>query len=316
VRVSDLQKQRVFSSNIQDRLVNLTRVQQEMGTGKSLFTTSEDVGRADQALRTRELIASDAQFTKNIDDGREWVNSADSSLQGVVDLLNEIDSLAVQADNSSQNAEDRQATAVQIDQKLESLMELVNSRHGDRYLFGGFSTTTSPFTANRDANGHIQSVSANAETITGKIYRQISSDDRIQVNISGSQLFQPSGQEGTDADLFYVVGNLRDTIANNNTPPTGSETTLSNEHLRDQLASIRNRITEQQTYLGTIGQRLDQTKARLKDREVTLTDRLEQAQGVDMTDLVTRLSTEQGAYDALATMGTSLLKQSLVDYLG
>jgi flagellin-like hook-associated protein FlgL len=91
---------------------------------------------------------------------------------------------------------------------------------------------------------------------------------------------------------------------------------MSNEHLRDQLAAIRTRIVDQQTYLGSIGQRLDQTKARLKDREINLTDGLEQAQGVDLTDLVTRLSTEQGAYNALATMGTKLIRQSLVDYLG
>ncbi len=185
-----------------------------------------------------------------------WIGSADTNLQSIVDLLNSVDALAIAADNSSQSAADRQATAIEINAKLEDLMGLVNATHGDRYLFAGYSTTTSPFVATRDAVGHIQSAAANSETIAGQIYRAIGQDESVQINVSGSQLFQPVGQEGTDTDLFYVIARLRDTIANNNTPPVGSEATQSNEHLRAQLQQIRERIIDQQTSLGSVGQRL------------------------------------------------------------
>lgn len=315
MRVSDMERNRAYTHNVEERIANLNRIQQELGTGRSLFAPSEGVARADQALTAKDGLAADAQFLRNIDDGKSWVDSADTKLQAVVDLLNDVDALAVAADNSAQTEEDRRNTAVQIDQKLETLMGLVNSKSGDRYLFGGYGTTANPFTTVRDGNGNIESVTANSATIAGKIYRRIGDGDDIQINLSGAQLFQPSGGAGTDNDVFYVVASLRDTVANNNTPPPGYEDTRSNQHLRDQLATIRDRITEQQTYLGSVGQRLDQTKARLRERDISLTDSLEHAQGADMTDLVSRMATEEGAYNALAAMGQRVLGRSLVDYL-
>jgi flagellar hook-associated protein 3 FlgL len=315
MRISDLSRHRSYTQNVETRLINLNRIQEELGTGRSLFTPSEGVSRADQALRAKGSLASDAQFMRNINDGQTWVDSADSNLQSVVDLLNEIDTLALSANDSSKNEDDRNAIAVQIDQKLETLVTLANGRNGDRYLFGGTNTTTPPYTTVRDANGHIIDASANPDTIAGKIYRQIGSGDNVQINLSGAQLFQPTGSDGTDADIFYVVGALRDTIGNNNTPPPGYEDTRSTEYLRTQLDTIRNRITEQQAYLGSVGQRLTQTMTGLKEREISLTNSLEQAQGADVTDLVSRMATEQGAYNALGAIGSQVLGQSLVDYL-
>jgi flagellar hook-associated protein 3 FlgL len=315
MRVADNQRYHQYASELQQRLVNLQRLQQEVGTGHSLFAPSEGVQRADEALTSTAALAASAQLQRNTTDAQQWVDASDSKLQSIVDLIKSVDALALAADNSSQTEIDRQNTATQLNEKLNELMGLVNSTDGDRYLFGGFATTTAPFTATRDANGEIQSVSTNAETIAGAIYRRIGQNEDVQVNVSGAQLFQPVGAAGTDGDLFYVIASLRDTIANNNTPPAGDGDTRTNEHLREQLATIRDRITDQQTYLGSLGQRLEQTLSRLKDQDIRLTNRLETAQGTDITDVVSRVSAEQGAYNALASLGTRLLNLSIVDYL-
>jgi flagellar hook-associated protein 3 FlgL len=315
MRVSELQKHQSFVRGIEDRSASLVRIQEELAAGRSLFKPSENVTNADQALRTEELLAANAQYQSNIEDALTQVSSADSSLQSILDLISEISTLALSADNSSQTEVDRQNTALQIDQKLEDLMSLVNSTCGDRYQFGGYNTTTSPYTVVRDADGHITGATVNEETIAGKIYRRVGQDEDLQINVTGDRLFQPVGSAGTTDDLFYVIAGLRDTIANNNTPPEGSEDTLSNENLREQLSAISNRITEQQTYLGAVGQRLQSNQSRLENREIQLTDTLEQAQGVDITDLVSRASLEQTTYEALASLSSSVLGQSLVDYL-
>lgn len=315
MRVSDVQRYRTFTHDVQQRLSNLTRIQQELGTGRSLFKPSESVTRADAALRAEDQLATERQYMRNIENGQVWVSSADSKLQSVVDLLSDIEGLALAADDSHQNEEDRRNSALQLDQKLEELMRLVNSQSGDRYLFGGHGTTAAPFSAVRNEDGRITGATANSDTITGSIYRRIGVDEDIRINVSGAALFQPAGAENSATDLFFVIANLRDTIANNNTPPEGSEETLSNDYLREQLGQIRERIAEQQTYLGSIGQRLESSLSRLKEHEVQLTDWLEQAQGVDLTDLATRAAVEEGAYNSLATLGAKVLQRSLIDYL-
>ncbi len=152
-------------------------------------------------------------------------------------------------------------------------------------------------------------------TKQGEIYRQIGEDERLRINIPGNLLFQPVGGEGTDEDIFYVIAELRNTIGNNNTPAEGYEETRSTPYLREQLSAIRDRLIEQQVSLGSLGQRLQDTTGRLQDYQITLTDALEKAEGVDITDIATRIATEEYAYEAMLTFGASIFSKSLVDYL-
>jgi flagellar hook-associated protein 3 FlgL len=267
-------------------------------------------------MRASADLAQNKQYLKNIDDGKNMVASATTNLQNIVDLLNQIDTLAVAADNDSQTAQDRHNSATQINQKIESLMEAVNADHGGKYLFGGYQTEQPPYAAVRDENGHITGATANQDTIGGQIYRRIDNNEDLRINIPGARVFQPVGQVNTSHDIFHVVTQLRDVIDNNNQPPDGQGDTSSNNELRDQLASIRDRITTEQTYLGSVGQRLDDKKSHYQEVEITLTDQLEGATGADMTDLATRLSLEENVYNSLLAINSKVLGTSLVDYLG
>lgn len=294
----------------------MTRIQQELGTGKSLFQPSEDVVSADKALNARSQLESIAQYQRNIENGQGFVSAADGKLTSIVDLINEIDALALSVDNDHATAEDRTFAAQELNQKLESLMEYANAQFGDRYLFAGHGTLQSPFEIERDENGLITNVTAASESIEGKIYRTIDEGENVAINVTGDRIFQPTGEENTASDLFYVIRNLRDTIANDNTPPDGEEETLSTHALRANLDDIRNRIVEQQTYLGSLGQRLNNKLAELSASKIDWTDRLENAQGAEMTDLVSRLAVEEGVYNALVAIQSRVLNRSLIDYLG
>jgi flagellar hook-associated protein 3 FlgL len=315
MRISDQLRHNTYLADLNKRLDNLYQLQRQLSTGKKLHLPSDDPNDASKALRLDDCLKRQEQFLANIENAQDCVNFSDSRLQQIVDLLNEIDSIAARADNDDQTEEDRQAAALEIDQKLEQLLGQANSKFNDRYTFGGWQTLSAPFVETRDADGRIISVTANAATVEGEIYRQISEDERLRVNIPGSLLFQPVGSEGTDDDLFYVVSELRNTIANNNTPPAGYEDTLNTPYLREQLGKIRERFTEQQAYLGSLGQRLQDTTGRLLDYKTTLTDALEKAEGVDITDIATRIATEETAYQAMLTFGASLFTKSLVDLL-
>jgi flagellar hook-associated protein 3 FlgL len=195
------------------------------------------------------------------------------------------------------------------------LVETVNATHGNRYLFGGYNTDSAPFAMTRDESGRITGASANESTIGGQIYRRIDRGEDLVVNIPGDRVFQPAGGANTDQDLFYVAAQLRDVIDNNNVPPEGQETTLSNDALREQLSQIRERITTEQTYLGSVGQRLTAKQDYFKEIEITLTEKLEEAQGVEMTDLVSRLAIEENVYNSLLAINSRILSKSLVDYM-
>lgn len=316
MRVSHLQRQQSFVRDVEQRVYNMQRIEQELGSGKRIFTPSEDVPNAQQALQSRSELELVQQYQRNIENGQGFVAAADGKLTQIVDLINEIDALALAADNDHESAEDRTFAAQELNQKLELLMEYANAQFGDRYLFAGHGTLDAPFVAARDSEGRVVSVSSVSPSITGEIYRTIDEDEEVRINVTGDRLFQPSGQAGTSQDLFYVVAQLRDTIANDNTPPEGQEDTLSTHVLRDNLSEIRNRIVEQQTYVGSLNQRMTNKLAELKETEISWTDRVESAEGVEMTDLVSRLSVEEGVYNALLAIQARTISKSLIDYLG
>lgn len=315
MRVSDSQRFQYFTRDIDTRLSNFVRLEQELAQGKRIFNPSEDVQLAKQALQARSDLAQNEQFVRNIEDGNNMVAGATSELQYIVDLLNEIDALAVAADNDHMTEADRHNNAVQMNQKIESLVETVNATHGNRYLFGGHNTNSSPFTIQRDEDGKIIGASVNEDTIGGQIYRSIDRDENVVINIPGDRLFQPVGGANTEQDMFYVASQLRDVIDNNNVPPEGQESTHSNDALREQLSQIRDRIITEQTYLGSVAQRMNDKLDYYKEVEVTLTEELEDAQGADMTDLVSRIAIEENVYNSLLAINSKLLSRSLVDYL-
>ena len=315
MRISNQLRHQTYLSNLNQRLDNLYQLQQELSTGKRLRFPSDDPVQASRALRLDSTIERQKQFLRNIEDAQSWVNFGDSRLQEITNLIDEIDSAALRADNDDQTEADRQGAALEIDQKLEQLLNLANSRYNGKYVFGGWQTLSAPFIEERNEAGQIISVSASEATIEGGIYRQVGEDERLRINIPGNLLFQPVGSEGTDEDIFYIVSELRNTIANNNTPPEGYEETRSTPYLREKLAAVRERIVNQQTYLGSLGQRLQDTTGRLQDYNVTLTNALEEAEGVDITDIATRIATEQSAYEAMLSFGAHLFSSSLVDYM-
>lgn len=316
MRVSHLQQHQSFVRDVEQRLYNMTRIQQELGSGNRIMQPSEDVSSASQALAARTQLASIAQFQRNIENGQGFVSAADSKLTAIIDLINEIDALALSADNDHVTPEDRTFAAQELNQKLESMMEYANAQFGDKYLFAGHGTLQAPFEIARNESGLITGVTAISESLHGRIYRTIDENENVAINVTGDRLFQPTGEQDTASDLFFVVRALRDTIANNNVPPEGQESTLSTDVLRSNLDAIRDRIIEEQTYVGSLGQRLQNKLAELSAIEIDWTDRLEESQGVEMTDLVSKLAVEEGVYNALVAIQSRVLSRSLIDYLG
>lgn len=316
MRVSHLQQHQRFVNDVEQRLYNMSRIQQELGTGLRLFQPSEDVVSANSAQGARSQLSSIAQYQRNIENGQGFVSAADSKLTSIVNLVNEIDALALSVDNDHVTPEDRSFAAQEMNQKLEALLEYANAQFGDKYLFGGHGTLRTPFLAERNDQGLIINVGTESNSLDGRIYRMIDKDESVAINVTGDRLFQPIGEENTASDLYYVIRNLRDTIANNNVPPEGQEDALSTHVLRENLDAIRNRIIEQQTYVGSLNQRLSNKLSELSAIEIDWTDRLEEAQGVEMTDLVSRLAVEEGVYNALVAIQSRVLSRSLIDYMG
>jgi flagellar hook-associated protein 3 FlgL len=207
----------VISAQIANALARaqegLARQQAMISSGKRITTPSDDPGGASRALTVRSRGQAVDQFRRNLLEAKSSLGGADGALRSVLETLTRAREAAIQGSNDTLNATDRRALGEQVNQYLEELVSLANTRGGrGQYLFGGQETTTSPYAVTRDASGKISAVTPNARGIDGATPVEVN-EDLVSIAVGGTSVFGAS----TDTTFaFDVLIRLRDRLDQNN----------------------------------------------------------------------------------------------------
>lgn len=120
---------------------------QEKGlTGKRINRPSDDPVAAMQVMQTSILQNRDATVAENLEVANGFLSMTDASLGELTDVLGRARELAIQMSSSTNSTEDaRESVKKEVDQLLLRVVQVGNSRFGDRYIFGGFQTDKAPF---------------------------------------------------------------------------------------------------------------------------------------------------------------------------
>ncbi len=97
-------------------------------------------------LQLNQALAQSTQYGKNADAANARLSNSDQTLSNVTELLQRVRDLAVQANSGSNDATSRAAIATELDQDVNQLMALANTRDANgEYLYSGLTTQTQPF---------------------------------------------------------------------------------------------------------------------------------------------------------------------------
>lgn len=145
---------RISSSAIYDANVaalgqqqtNLLKTQQQVATGRRIQTASDDPVAAARAISVNQADAMNTQYGANRTALRHTLSLAESNLQSVTYLLQDVQVAAVNAGNGALSTIDRHTMATELSGKLQELIGFANSTDGvGNYLFSGFQSQTPPF---------------------------------------------------------------------------------------------------------------------------------------------------------------------------
>ena len=138
MRISTAQMQRQGTNAMLDRFTELARTQQQLATGLRILKPSDDPLGMTRVLPLRELISQNLQYNKNADSADSRLQLEDSTLGGVTNSLTRIYELAVQTNNDTLSSSDRIAIAEAVEQSLQTIMGLANTRDGNgEYIVRG-----------------------------------------------------------------------------------------------------------------------------------------------------------------------------------
>ena len=133
-------------SQISNQQSELYKIQQQISAKSRLLTPADDPIAAANSLQIQQGQSISKQFDVNIRNAKTDLGQGESTLGSVGDSLQSIRELIVKSRNAVLTASDKNAIATEIDNNLQDLIGLANTRDGNgRYLFSGYQDSVQPF---------------------------------------------------------------------------------------------------------------------------------------------------------------------------
>jgi flagellar hook-associated protein 3 len=195
---------------LQLALTAIAHEQAMLSSGKRIVAPADDPGGAAQAVTIRSRQAANAQFQKNIAAATAILSAGDNALRSVADTVTQAKEAAVQGASDTNDALARQSIGAKVNQILETLVSLANSRSGTgTFLFGGQESTTAPYSTARDSGGQITSVTPNPRGIDTPTPAGVVDGITVSTTVSGTAIF---GAATDPTYAFDALIRLRDQL--------------------------------------------------------------------------------------------------------
>jgi flagellar hook-associated protein 3 FlgL len=134
-----------MQSVISDRYSDMANLQEQLATGKRILRPSDNPVDAANDIKLKSALAGETQYKTNIQDGLDYMNVTDTSMQSMNTLMQRLREIAVQGASDTMSPADRQALQLEADQLSRQLITLTNTNYKGDYVFGGTQSKIEPF---------------------------------------------------------------------------------------------------------------------------------------------------------------------------
>jgi len=187
MRISDSVATDTLIGNLRRSFARIDRFQQDLSTGVTIHNASDNPAGASRALLLRSDIRNNEQYQRNIGVALGQMDFVDSTLDNMINTIIDVQSIAVAGASDTVNPGDRAIMAKEVNEILELVTSMSQTKFRGRFIFAGTETLEKPYQDVRDASGTITRV-GNA------VRSSISFDDTTTaVGTLLGQLTPPSG---------------------------------------------------------------------------------------------------------------------------
>jgi flagellar hook-associated protein 3 FlgL len=269
---------------------------EQLSTGKSVNSLSDNPAAAAALVGNDAETAEVDQFQSNISSVQGLLQTGDSTMSSVVNLMTQAISLGIEGSNGTLSAEDRQAIASQMTGIMQQMVGLANTTYQGNYIFAGTNTETAPFTLDPTA---ADGVTYSGNTDVNSV--QLSTGPNMAVNVPGSQIFQ-----NASGDVFGALNQMITALQSG----TGFDAANS------ALENAFNQVNAQRVFYGNGGAELDTVTSFLSQEKIELSTQQTNLVGADIGAVASNYSQAEVQQQALlAASGKIIGQPTLFDYL-
>ncbi|WP_347506064.1 flagellar hook-associated protein 3 [Pseudomonas anguilliseptica] len=184
MRISSIQAFNNGVSGLGRNYSNVIRTQEQISSGNRILTPADDPVASVRLLQLEQQQAVLGQYKENLTAAKNSLTQEETTITSVVNVLQRIRELAVQAGGGALSAEDRKSIAKELSEREGELLNLMNSRNArGEYLFSGFLGKTEPFLRNPDGTFSYQGDE-------GQRSLQVAGSSNVAINDNGKRLFE------------------------------------------------------------------------------------------------------------------------------
>jgi flagellar hook-associated protein 3 FlgL len=279
------------------------KLQNQATTGQSITAPEDDPAGMVAALGLQADGASVAQYAQNISTLQNRSDLVANALQRLQAISNRIGDLATQSDDTASPAQ-LQANATETTSLIKQAVDVMNSKDGDRYLFGGTASDQPPYVMTTDANGNVTGVTyqGNASVANTEIGQNIS----VSVDVPGENN-SGSGTRGLITDSRYGADYFNHLISFQNNLIAGDRNAIATTN-RPALSKDEDNLAYQIAENGAVAARLVAGAAAATAKQSSLNASLNSVAGADLTQTITQLTQAQNAYQIAMQSSASMMQ--------
>ncbi len=292
MRVTNNIIQRNATLTLQQNLQRVAQAQTRVSSGQKFTAFADDPQAQSSVMQSSSALRALEQYRRNIGDAAARTNLEDSVLDQLTTAIDRAKDVAIQQGTSTATANTRGGAKAEVDQLINFVASLGNTKYQDGYLFGGDNATSAPITT---------SPPFYATTAPGGTHStEIAAGQLFKSNHNAQELLLDTGVLGALKSLSTALG------ANDQTAVGASLTGLSTS--QEGVQSLVGDLGARQNHLDITGSNLDALETNLKIFKSNIAE-------VDQEQAVTELVSRQTAYQAAMLATSRVIGMTLTDYL-
>lgn len=332
-----------YKSNLMRSRNKLNSATEQVLTNRNFNSYAEDPASASQAFQLRRsLWRTTAQVTNNNAVANKY-NTAWEAVDNVVnDLGSDLANVSALRGITDSTASGRQSLGQTLKSTADAVLKTMNAKYGDTFVFAGADGLNVPFSWAADGTLQFRGVNVDAASDTedyeslksmageatyvdiGLGLQEADDDSLIESSAFNSSLsgltylgygMDEDGDPKNIVSIMKQLGNLLSNCDANTGKYASDADEEAANRLTDKLQTALSNLSVQHTELDSQVTFLNTNVTRLESTQDTLNEQITSIEDCDSADAIKDMAWAQYCYNAALRVGTSILSQSLLDYM-
>ncbi|NLK96180.1 MAG: flagellar hook-associated protein FlgL [Clostridiales bacterium] len=330
MRITNKMIKNTYMSDMTRNLNNMQTLNKQLSSGKEISRPSDNPYKVARSMQLYTDINANKQYNENIKDTINWLDTTDSALNQITNIMQRVRELMVSAGNASYGSDERNAILDEVNERVAEISQVLNTNFDGKYIFGGTKTASKPIDAvesaitgnkslvflDKDGNSlDLDSTYVNdmyqIDMLKGELNTEISQGVIMQYNVCATDLLLFKNNDGKSINAIELLSEITNNL---NSPDEIDNAKITNENLKG-IDDVITNLLKVRAEVGAKQNRMDAAETKNGDETYNMTDILSKTEDIDFTEKTMEYAIAQTVYQASLQVSAQILPQTILDYI-